>query len=344
MNGKVIKEVATKLFFGSVNWCADHKAEIFTGVAMTASTAAMGLAIAATKDAIPEIEHHKKNIELIKRHKDEDGTYYHDELVDKETMEIETTALTGQEADKQYKKDLTHEYLRLGGTIAKRYAIPTTIELLALSAMFASNKVSRKDKATLAMALTGVQAAYDRLNNNLIEAVGEDKARDIRLGIHDEKITEEEIDEDGKKKKVKKDVKVVDPDKIANPWTFIYDEKADNFNKSKGCNRQTLMIRQANWNDYLMRHKRVFVNQVLEDIGLGCYCSPMGQVYGWIYDDSANSTKQNYISFNIEDNARFMGNYDPSVVITLNPDGNILEEAFMNKPIVTKKAWAGASY
>ena len=88
----------------------------------------------------------------------------------------------------------------------------------------------------------------------------------------------------------------------------------------------------------------MFVNQILEDIGLSCYCTPLGQVYGWIYDETGVSGSQNYISFNIEDNARFMGNYDPSCIISLNPDGNILDKAFINKPIETKKAWAGANY
>ena len=40
-----------------------------------------------------------------------------------------------------------------------------------------------------------------------------------------------------------------------------------------------------------------------------------------------------------------MGNYDPSCIITLTPDGDIRKlGAFKNKPVETKKAWAGANY
>ncbi len=344
MNAKMIKQVATQLLYSGVNFCKDNKAEICTAFAMLASAGAVVVTIKATKDALPELEHCKKNIETVKKHKDEDGTYYHDELVDEEEQDIEVVALTGEEATKQYRKDLTHAYLCLGGTAVRHYIVPFTMEAVALALMFKSNKLSREKNATLALALTSMEAAYNKLNQNMIDALGEDKARDIRLGLHNEKISEEEADEDGKTKKVKKDVKVLDKDKLSDPWSFIYDEKADNFNKARGCNRQSLMIRQAYWNDYLVRHKRVFVNDVLKDIGLECECTPLGQCYGWIYDDSADSTRQNCIKFNIEDDMRFMGNYSPSVIIRLEPDGNILEDAFINKPIITKKAWAGASY
>ena len=333
-----VKNKILGLFYTSKNWCSDHSAEICTGVAVVTGIGAFIGAVKATKDVIPELEMHKDAIDEIKARKTDDGKYY------KVISSTESEELTGEEAEKQYKKDLAMEYGLTGLNVAKRYAVPTVLEIVSVATIVSSNKISRKKNATLAGALAGMQAAYDRLNANLVDAVGEEKARDIRMGLHKEKITEEETDENGKTKKVKKEVDVVDPEKVTNPWTYLYDETAANFNKCKGVNKQTLMIKQANWNDYLVRHKRVFVNEVLEDLGLSHCCTPLGQVYGWIYDESGESGSQNYITFNIEENTRFMGNYDPSCLITLNPDGNILDKAFINKPIVTKKAWAGASY
>ena len=332
------KSKITGLLYSGLNWCSDHSAEICTGVAVVTSVTAVVATVKATKDVIPELEAHKNEIAIIKANKQEDGIYYH------HINETDAEKFTGEEADKQYKKDLTLAYAKTGLTIAKRYAIPAVLEITAVATIISSNKISRQKNAALAGALSGLQVAYDKYRENVIAAVGEDKERDIRLGLHKEKISEEEVDENGKTKKVKKDVDVVDPDKLSDPFTYIYDEKADNFNKSRGVNRDVLMIKQAYWNDFLVRHKRVFVNQILEDIGLSCYCTPLGQVYGWIYDETGGSGSQNYISFNIEDNARFMGNYDPSCIISLNPDGNILDKAFINKPIETKKAWAGANY
>lgn len=338
-----LKKKLSSLFYTGLNWCSDHSAEICTGVAVVTSVTAVVATVKATKDVIPELEAHKDEIEIIKANKQEDGSYFVTELSEDETK-ADINQLTGEEADKQFKKDLTLAYAKTGLTIAKRYAIPAVLEITAVATIISSNKISRQKNAALAGALSGLQVAYDKYRENVIAAVGADKERDIRLGLHKEKITEEELDADGKTKKVKKEVDVVDPDKLSDPFTYIYDEKADNFNKSRGVNRDVLMIKQAYWNDFLARHKRVFVNQILEDIGLSCYCTPMGQVYGWIYDESGKSGSQNYITFNIEDNTRFMGNYDPSCIITLVPDGNILDKAFINKPVETKKAWAGASY
>lgn len=331
------------LLYSGLNWCSDHSAEICTGVAVTTSVAAVIATVKATKDIMPELEEHVSNLEAIKGTYDKENQVYQGIKIEKD-KEPELVVIKGDEAVKLYRKELTQEYGKIALTVAKHYAIPLALEITAVTTIISSNKISRQKNAALAGALTSLQAAYDKYRQNVIDAVGEDKERDIRLGLHKEKITEEEVDEDGKTKKVKKDVNVIDPDKVSDPWTYIYDEKADNFNKSQGVNRDTLLIKQAQWNDRLVWKKRVFVNEVLEDIGLSCYCSPLGQCYGWIYDDSAESDRQNCIRFFIEDDLRFMGNYDPSVIIRLKPDGNILDEAFINKPVVTKKAWAGASY
>ena len=336
------KNKLSGILYSGINWCSDHSAEICTGVAVVTSVTAAVAAVKATKDILPELEEHSAEIDAIKESFDKENESYICQDTDPDSTAV--VELKGEEAVKTYRKDIATAYGRTGLTIAKRYAIPVALEITAVVTIISSNKISRQKNAALAGALSGLQVAYDKYRQNVIDAVGEEKERDIRLGLHKEKITEEETDENGKTKKVKKEVEVVDPDKIADPWTYIYDEKADNFNKSKGVNRNVLLIKQSYWNDFLVRHKRVFVNQILEDIGLSCYCTPMGQIYGWIYDETGASDTQNYITFNIECNTRFMGNYDPSCIITLNPDGNILNKAFENKPAVTKKAWAGASY
>lgn len=331
------------LFYKTLDWCSDHSAEICTGVAVVTSVAAVATTVKATKDVIPELERHSTNIGAIKKSWDEENQEYLSLEVSGDNADV--VPVSGSEGAKLYRKDLTKEYAKAGLTVAKYYAVPIILEITAVATIISSNKISREKNAALAGSLTCLQAAYDKYRQNVIEAVGEEKERDIRLGLHNEKVTTETVDEEtGKTKKVKEDAKVVDPDKMAGLWTYIYDEKADNFNKSRGVNRDTLLIKQSYWNDYLIRRGRVFVNEVLEDIGLGCYCTPMGQYYGWVYDPTGESDNKNCIRFNIEDDIRFMGTYDPSVIITLEPDGNILGEAFNKEPKITKKAWANASY
>lgn len=339
-----LKDTVIKYFYKGTMWASEHSAEICTGVAVVTSVSAVAMTVKATKDVLPDLEMHKNNINLIKEHKEE-TTYLHDELVDKETMKIETVQYEGEDAERWYKKDLTKEYGKVALTVVKHYAIPVALEITAVATIISSNKISRRKNAALATSLTAVQAMYDKYRQNVIEAVGEEKERDIRLGLHKDKATVETEGEDGKTKKTKEDVKVMDEDKCVGEFARIFDEASSLWNKSKGVNRDVLYIKQCYWNEQLIRRGYVFVNEIFEDLDVPC-CE-LGQYYGWIYNEN-DETRHNYINFNITEKTvasrAFLQGYNPSVLIELEPDGYIADKIWPKRVKITKKAWAGANY
>lgn len=315
----------TKSTRKATNYCAQHSAEICTGIAVVTSVAAVGFTIKATKDVLPELECHKDNIDNIKSHKTEE-VYLQDKLVNKETMEIETTELTGKEAEKEYRKDLAKEYAKASLTIAKRYAIPVALEITAVATIISSNKISRKKNAALASSLTAVQAMYDKYRQNVIDAVGEDEERNIRLGLHKEKV--DGVDENGKKKKT--EVLIADKDKKADAFTGLFCESSKYWQKPYGVNRDTLFIKQSYWNDKLVLDGYVLVNDIWRDLDMEECCTEIGQHYGWIY----NGEDTNFIDFHIVDvhdpaKTAFINGNERSIYITLTPDG-----------FITDKVWA----
>ena len=343
------KDTLVKYFYKGTMWASEHSAEICTGVAVVTSVSAAGMMIKATKDVLPELEQHKENIGAIKDSYNAENQEYLSlevfEGVDGEP-DANVVPVYGDEAKKLYSKDLRHEYGRTTLTIAKRYAIPVALEITAVATIISSNKISRKKNAALATSLTAVQAMYDRYRQNVIDAVGEETERDIRLGLHNEKVTVESEDENGKKKKTKEDVKVMDPDKCADDFVRIFDESSSLWNKSKGVNRDILYIKQCHWNERLIRRGYVFLNEVLEDLDLPC--SEVGQYYGWIYDDTDTKGYHNCVEFTYDEQTpmgkAFQLGQNPSVILEFKPDGHIADKIWPSKPKFIKKAFAGANY
>ena len=340
------KDSITRVFYKGAMWCSERSAEICTGVAVVTSVTAVVATVKATKDVIPELEIKTQSIKAIKDSYDKDKEEYLSLEVSEDRESAETVPVSGSEATALYRKDLTKAYASTALVVAKNYALPVILEITAVATIISSNKISRKKNAALAGSLTALQAMYDKYRQNVIDAVGEEKERDIRLGLHKDKLSVESIDENGNKKKSKETVTVMDESKNTDPFTYIFDESSCCWNKSKGVNKDTLFIKQCFWNNRLTVRGYVFVNEILEDLDLP-RCE-QGQYYGWIYDDSNDSTTQNYITFNISDDTisgrNFLQGYDPSVMITLNPDGFIADKIWPKKPKFIKKAYAGANY
>ena len=262
-----------------------HSSEICTGVAIVSSIAATGFAIKATIDIQDDIDHHKRNISHIKdSYNAENETFLHDEPVKdgNEVVDMNTVEVKGTEAIKQYKRDLTTEYAKTGLTVAKYYAIPVVLELLAVATTFESNKISRRRNAELAAGLTAVQTMYDKYRQNVIDKYGEEEDRAMRLGLHKEKINAEVEDTDGKKKKTKVENEQQDPDIVADIWCRCFDEGSVNWKKDYMLNRNFLLSQQAAMNNMLVAKRYLTVNEVYDALDLP-QCE-LGQTWGWIYD------------------------------------------------------------
>lgn len=319
---KLTQKLSRALFKGKV-FCTKHSAEICIGVAAVTSVTAVVTAIKATHDIQDDLQMHKNNIQGIKDCYDkENETFLYDELVNEETMDIQTTEYTGEEAKKVYRKSITGEYARTSLTIAKYYAIPVALEITSVVTMLTSNKISRKKNASLTASLTAVQAMYDKYRQNVVEKYGEEEDFNLAHGIS------KEVAKEGKKKE---EVNVVDKNKIVDPFTALFAEGNSYWSPSMGQNRDTLELRQSYWNDKFIRDGYVFVNDILKDLDLEEYCTELGQYYGWIYNEDHPAISFHLYNAFESRKIAFNQGAEPNIWITLIPDGYIADKVWPKK-------------
>lgn len=266
-------------------YCVKHSDTLCTIAAVGTSLFAFGTAIKATNDIQEELEIHRSNIGSIKESYDADNqVFYHDDVIreNKEIVDIKTTEITGEDALKQYKKDLVKEYGATALTVTKYYILPVTLEAFSIFTIITSNKISRKRNAELSAGLAAVQAMYDRYRQNVIAEFGEEKDRDLRLGIHREKTDVVTVDENGNEKTKKGEAEIQNPDTVADIWCRCFDESNDNWSKDYMVNRNFLFAQQAALNNMLRAKKYMTFNEACEALDLPQ--SELGQTWGWVYD------------------------------------------------------------
>lgn len=253
-------------------FCVKNSDRIYTVTAVVTSLFAFGTVIKATIDIQDELDEHMNNINDIKSaYNESEQTYNRDDV-----------AKEGEEANKQYKKDLTKEYGGTALTVAKYYVLPVTLEAASIFTIVTSNKISRKRNAELTAGLTAVQAMYDRYRQNVIAEYGEEKDRDFRLGIHREKTDVITVDDRGNEKTKKGESEVQDPNAVADIWCRCFDESNDNWSKDYMVNRNFLFAQQAALNNMLKAKKYITFNEACEALDLPQ--SELGQTWGWVYD------------------------------------------------------------
>ncbi len=237
-----------------------HSPEILIGVGAVAAVGATVLACKATLDIQEPLKEAKENIDNIKDNKEK----------------FDSSA--------SYNKEITVAYAQTVGIIVKHYALPAALEAAALATIFTSNNIQRKRNALLTTSLSTVQTMYNKYRENVISKYGEEEDFNLRNGIHLEKRQLEEVDENGKTKKVKKEVAVID-EKNLSDFAIIYSPQTNcNWNESMPCNKHVLDTRINYINDLLRVNGRVTVNQFLRELGFDYEQTKLaGQVWGWAY-------------------------------------------------------------
>lgn len=235
------------------------------------------------------------------------------------------------------KKDLALVYIQTGVKLAKLYAPAVVLGALSISSILVSNNILRKRNIALAAAYATVDKSFKQYRNRVVERFGEEIDRELRYGIKAKKIEKTVVDEDGKEKKVKETVNVVEKDSLSD-YTFFFDESSPYWEKDGSYNRMFLLAQQQYANDKLRANGYLFLNDVLDSLGIPR--TKAGQIVGWIYDPD-NSNGDNYVDFGIYETYRrdeksfvkdeVMGKkvgkeeYERVVLLDFNVDGNILD-------------------
>jgi hypothetical protein len=295
-----------------------HSPEILVVAGVVGTVVSAVMACKATTKASVILEKAKEDINSI-----------HDCAANEEFVEEYTL--------EDVKKDLTIVYVQTGIKLAKLYAPAVALGALSIGSILASNNILRKRNVALAAAYATVDKGFKEYRNHVVERFGEEVDRELKHGIKAKKIEKVTVGEDGKEKKVKETISVVERDSLSD-YSFFFEESNPYWEKDGNYNRMFLLAQQQYANDKLRANGYLYLNDVLDTLGIPR--TKAGQIVGWVYNPD-NPNGDNYVDFGIYETYRrdeesfvkdkamgeIFGNevYERVVLLDFNVDGNILD-------------------
>ena len=224
-------------------------------------------------------------------------------------------------------------YVQTGLEFAKLYGPSFGMGLMSFSAILWSHGIMANRQVALIGAYNLLGEAYKSYRARVVEDLGEEVDKNYHLGLKDETHTETEVDEEGKKTKVKKTTKTSHKPGVApSIYSRFFDESNPFFGTSRLLNKSFLIAKQNWMNDQLILNGHVFLNQVYQELGFPH--TKEGQLVGWVLKDPKSMRKEKrdgHIDFGIfdvdNDPAReFVNLTNPTILLDFNVDGIILDE------------------
>ena len=291
-------------------WGKQHAPEIMIIGGVVGGTVATGLACYATYKASEDIGEAQAEIEAIE-----------DTLKNVEDYTEESA-----------KKDRRRVHLNLAGRLALRYAPAVGVGVASAASILGGANILNKRNASLAITASSLAAGIKDIRDGLIKEYGEEEGKKLynkfRYGLTEEEVKEQIVDENGKKKTVKKKVMLVDPESKVRDVSYVrrFDWHNPYYLEDDPSYNIFYVRSQQNYaNDKLRADHRLFMNAV--DKALGFPETKAGQVAGWRYDPT-DPRIDNFVDFNIEEVWEHdeYGTMRPVIYIEYNVDGSILNK------------------
>ena len=306
MKGKMLTKIGCKL--GKLGLTLKkHESEILVVAGVAGGVASTVLACRATLKVDEVIKEHKHNIDVI--HATADDPEYQAEY----TRDDE-------------KDDVRIQYIQTVTKVIKLYTPAVIIGGLSIAAIFTSNNILRKRNVALMSAYAAIDKSFKEYRGRVVEKYGEDVDKQLRYGTTEQTITETEVDpETGKEKKVKKKVKVADPN-LTSDYAMYFDTTTSAYATDETpYNTAILSAKQTYWTIMLQQRGYVTPNEVLTDLGIEA--TQAGMVVGWYYDKNDEKSGDPEIDFRVDDNV-YIDNHDGTYRRTIVIDPNVQGEIF----------------
>lgn len=204
--------------------------------------------------------------------------------------------------------------------IAKLYTPTVTLGVASAGMVLGAHGIMKKRNVALAAAYKAIEQSFSEYRKRVVEEIGVEKEQDIRYGLRDEKIKDEET---GKTKTVTH----VDPSGISK-YAVFFDDQSSSWSKTASYNLVFLRAQQNYANDMLQARGHLFLNEVYDMLGLPR--TKAGQVVGWYLDLTGKGDQDGdgYVDFNIYNfdstKARqFVNGQENVVLLDFNVDGLI---------------------
>jgi hypothetical protein len=225
-------------------------------------------------------------------------------------------------------KTITTNAVELG----KLYGPSLTLGLTSAFCIFAAHGILRKRNAALVVAYKGLEEAFTLYRGRVAEEIGEERERDLYLGLEEKEITNPET---GKKEKVKV---LTDPSAVSQ-YARFFDENNANWSRvDHERNHFWLKIQNDLANHVLQTHGFIFLNEVYELLGFDK--TSAGSVVGWVLDEDGDG----FVDIGLYDarNADFLNGHEKGILLDFNVDGVIYKKIDFintekNRPTVKRK-------
>lgn len=285
-----------------------HSPEILVGLGVAGAIASAVMACRATLKVDEVIDEAKDKIETIH-----------------ESQETGKTPAGLDYSDEDHKKDLTIVYAQTGFKLAKLYAPAIGLGVLSIASILGGHNILRKRNVALAAAYTALDSSFKDYRSRVVERFGKEIDRELKYNLKAKKITETVTDENGKEKKEKKTVEMLEDPTNYSQYARFFDDGCENWDKDPEYNLMFLRARQQYANDLLVSRGHLFLNEVYDMLDIPR--TKAGQVVGWVYDPE-NPKGDNYVDFGIYDIYRqtkrdFVNGYENVILLDFNVDGNI---------------------
>jgi len=224
----------------------------------------------------------------------------------------EQTKLDLDVVEQNYTRELGKVYISSLMKVGRLYGPSVILGVASVGALTGSHVQLARRNAALTATLAAVSKAYEDYRERVREQIGDERERDLYLGV-----TEEEFEENGKKKTVK----IVDVTGLS-PYARFFDDQSVEWRKDAEYNRVYLSCQQQYFNQRLQAHGHVFLNEIYDNLGFER--TKEGQIVGWI----RNGDGDGFIDFGMyEDyNRRFVNTIERCMILDFNVDGPILDK------------------
>lgn len=305
MNTTVLTNNLKRTFYRAGFKIKKHSPEILivAGVAGVVTSAVM--ACKATTKLSDIMDRAKADIDVI-----------HDAMENPENLPEPYTPEDG-------KKDLALVYANTGVELIKLYGPSVALGGLSIASIFASNNIMRKRNVALAAAYTAVDKGFKTYRGRVVERFGEELDKELRYDIKAKEIKETVVDDEGKKKTVKKTIQVVDPHDLS-MYARFFDTGNPGWDENPEFTMMYLKQQEKYANKRLEERGHLYLNEVYDMLGYPR--TKYGQIVGWVYDSKhAKDSFVDFGIFNAKVNKAFTEGQETVAILDFNVQGNILD-------------------
>ena len=252
--------------------------------------------------------------------------------IDRVKKAAEDEALKEKYTEDDRKKDLAIVYVKTGVKVAKLHAPAALVMTASIVSVLTGHSVLRKRNLALAAAYATVDKGYKEYRKGVIDKFGEELDRELKHGVKAVELADTVTDEKtGEPKEVSKTVEAIDPNRLPNEYSRIFDERNRNWdNAGPKYSKWFLQAQQQYANDLLRAQGYLTLNEVYEMLGFEK--TRAGQVVGWVYDKK-NPVGDNFVDFGIHEvrtpveTSDYIEDWGNAYILDFNVDGNILDRA-----------------